>query len=296
MASEALKTILDMVQQAPLEAGASVEEMRASVGDTTNALPAPDGATFTEVAANGVRCEWAEIAGDDAPRRVLYLHGGGYVIGSPESHRNLTSRLAKAAGARVLSVDYRLAPEHPFPAAVDDAVAAYRWLLAEGAEPERTAIGGDSAGGGLAIATLVALRDAGDPLPAAGLCLSPWVDLEGRGESMTARAAQDPMVSRDLLREMAAHYLNGQDPRTPLAAPLHADLTGLPPLLIQVGEAEILYDDATRIGERARAAGVDATVEPWDEMIHVWQVFGGMLPEADEAIERLGEFVRKHAA
>ncbi len=296
MASEALKTILDMVQQAPLEAGASVEEMRASVGDTTNALPAPDGATFTEVAANGVRCEWAEIAGDDAPRRVLYLHGGGYVIGSPESHRNLTSRLAKAAGARVLSVDYRLAPEHPFPAAVDDAVAAYRWLLAEGAEPERTAIGGDSAGGGLAIATLVALRDAGDPLPAAGLCLSPWVDLEGRGESMTARAAQDPMVSRDLLREMAAHYLNGQDPRTPLAAPLHADLTGLPPLLIQVGEAEILYDDATRIGERARAAGVDATVEPWDEMIHVWQVFGGTLPEADEAIERLGEFVRKHAA
>lgn len=294
MASEALKTVVDMLRQQPLANGASIEEMRAGMDQTSDFLPPVEGAAHEAADANGVPCEWALIEGADAPRHVLYLHGGGYVMGSPKSHRNLTGRLAKTAGARVLSVDYRLAPEHPFPAAVDDAVAAYRWLIAQGADPKRTAIGGDSAGGGLTVATLVALRDAGDPLPAAALCLSPWIDLEGLGESMATRAAEDPMVQKEPLVEMANHYLAGQDPHTPLAAPLYADLAGLPPLLIQVGTAETLLDDATRLGERARAAGVDATVEPWDEMIHVWQAFGGVLPEADEAIERLGEFARKH--
>jgi acetyl esterase/lipase len=179
---------------------------------------------------------------------------------------------------------------------VEDSTAAYRWLLRQGMEPHRVVIAGDSAGGGLAIATLVALRDAGDPLPAAGVCLSPWVDLEGLGESMTTKVDLDPLIERENLVKMGRLYLGEFDPRTPLAAPLYADLGGLPPLLIQVGTAEALLDDATRVAEKASAAGVDVTFEPWDDMIHVWQIFASMLPEAREAIDRIGEFIRKHTA
>jgi acetyl esterase/lipase len=200
--------------------------------------------------------------------------------------------VSRAAAARVLLVDYRLAPEYPHPAAVQDATAAYRWLLAQGCKPGRLAIAGDSAGGGLTVATLVALRDAGTPLPAAGVCLSPWVDLEGVGESMRAKADLDPMVYHDGLLQMAALYLNGLDPRTPLAAPLYADLRGLPPLLIQVGTAETLLDDSVRLAARAREADVDVTLEPWDDMIHVFQAFAGVLPEGQQAVDRIGEFVR----
>jgi acetyl esterase/lipase len=156
------------------------------------------------------------------------------------------------------------------------------------------AIGGDSAGGGLTVATLVAVRDAGLPVPAAGVCLSPWVDLEGIGESMTTKAAVDPMVQRDGLLKMAAAYLAGQSARTPLASPLYANLSGLPPLLIQVGTAETLLDDSTRLAERARKAGVNVTLEPWEDMIHVWQAFASLLPEGRDAIERIGEFVKRN--
>jgi acetyl esterase/lipase len=225
---------------------------------------------------------------------MLYLHGGGYVVGSIATHRGLAGRLSQAAAARVLLVDYRLAPEHPFPAAVDDAAGAYRWLLAQGIEPARLVIAGDSAGGGLTIATLVALRDAGVPLPAAAVCLSPWVDLEGRGDSVTTKAAADPLVHKDMLVQLAAWYLAGADPRTQLAAPLYADLRHLPPLLIQVGTAEILLDDAIRLAEKATAAGVKVTLEPWEDMIHVWQLFAPMLPEGQKAIEGIGVFVRQH--
>jgi monoterpene epsilon-lactone hydrolase len=179
---------------------------------------------------------------------------------------------------------------------VDDARAAYRWLLGTGVDPASVVIAGDSAGGGLAVATLVAIRDAGDPLPAAGVCLSPWVDLEGIGESMTTKAEADPMVQRDELLGMAKAYLGGADPRTPLAAPLYADLSGLPPLLIQVGTAETLLDDATRLASRARAAGVDVTLEPWEDMIHVWQFMASMLPEGQEAIDRIGQFIRERVS
>ncbi|MAE96786.1 MAG: alpha/beta hydrolase [Deltaproteobacteria bacterium] len=296
MPSEALKTIIDMMRAQPIIQGDDIAAMREGMEQTGAVLPAVEGAVYTEVDAAGVPCEWIEIEGTVPERHLLYLHGGGYVLGSPKSHRNLTGRLAARTRARVLAVDYRLAPEHPHPAAVEDATAAYRWLLGEGAEAARTAIGGDSAGGGLTVATLVALRDAGAPLPAAALCLSPWIDLEGRGESMTARAGQDPIVQKDSLLQMAEAYLAGQDPRTPLAAPLYADLHGLPPILIQVGSAETLLDDATRLGERARAAGVDVTVDAWDEMIHVWQIFGGILPEADEAIDHMADFVAKYTA
>src|SRR5262249_45498926 len=206
----------------------------------------------------------------------------------------LAARLSRASKAKVLVIDYRLAPEHPHPAAVDDAVAAYRWMLAQGLKPARIAVSGDSAGGGLTVATLVAIRDAKLPMPAAGAPISPWVDMEGIGESMTTKASVDPMVQKTGLMNMAAAYLGGKNPRTPLAAPLYADLSGLPPLLIQVGTAETLLDDASRLAERAKKAGVKVTYEPWENMVHVWHLFAPMLDEGQQAIEKIGVFVQEH--
>jgi acetyl esterase/lipase len=206
----------------------------------------------------------------------------------------MAGRISRAAKARVLLIDYRLAPENPFPAAVDDSVAAYRWMLAAGLKPSRIAVAGDSAGGGLTIATLVAIRDAKLQLPAAGVAISPWVDMEGIGDSMKSKADADPIVQKEGLLQMAKAYLGGKDPRSPLAAPLYADLSGLPPLLIQVGGAETLLDDSTRIAERARKAGVNVTLEESEDMIHVWHVFAPMLDEGQQAIEKLGQFVSAH--
>jgi phosphinothricin tripeptide acetyl hydrolase len=192
--------------------------------------------------------------------------------------------------------DYRLAPEHPFPAAVDDAVAAYRWLLDRGQTPERMVLAGDSAGGGLTVATLLALRDRGLPLPAAGVCISPWVDLTLSGASYDAKAATDPIVTRDGVTEMARAYLGQTEARTPLASPLFADLSGLPPLLIQVGSEEVLLDDSVALAKRAKTAGVDATLEIWPSMIHVWHWFLPMLDEAQAAIDVIGAFVQARTA
>jgi monoterpene epsilon-lactone hydrolase len=208
----------------------------------------------------------------------------------------MISRLAKAARARVLALDYRLAPEHPFPAAVEDSTAAYRWLLEQGYKPSKIALAGDSAGGGLTIATLVALREAKTPLPAAAVPISPWVDLEGTGESMKTRAAVDPMVQKEGIAGIAAQYLGQTDPKNPLAAPLYADLKGLPPLLIHVGDAETLLSDATRIAEKAKQAGVKVDLKIYPEMIHVWHLFADILPEAQQAIEEIGGFVRLRTA
>jgi epsilon-lactone hydrolase len=190
-------------------------------------------------------------------------------------------------------LDYRLAPEHPCPAALEDAVAGYRWLLERGVRPEQIVIGGDSSGGGLALATLVRLREQGVALPAAGVLLSPWVDLTIAGPSIQTRAAIDPLVSPESLRLAAGYYLGGADPRMTLASPLYADLRGLPPLLIQAGDHEVLLSDATRLAEQARAAGVDVTLDVWDEMWHVWQAWAEILPEGQQAIERIGAFIRR---
>ena len=294
MPSPQLTMIVDMLRSAPpvpqdMDTAARRERME----ELSLASVLPDGVRATSVEAGGVPSEWVEATGRPARGTILYLHGGGYTIGSVRTHRAHAGRLVLATGARALVVDYRLGPEHPFPAAVDDAVAAYRWLVRGGTAPERIIVAGDSAGGGLTVATLVALRDAGDPLPAGGVCISPWADLECTGESMTSRAASDPMVQRGPLLDMAAQYLAGQDPRMPLASPIHADLRGLPPLLIHVGTAETLLDDATRLADRARAAGVAVDIEVWDDMIHVWHCFAPHLPEADEAIAGIGAWVRK---
>lgn len=296
MANAALDEVVALLTSRPWPENPTVEEMRQGFEQLGQKFAASASVQIDTVDANGVPAEWVIAAGVAAVRTILYLHGGGYVIGSPATHRGLAERLSKAAGARVLVIDYRLAPEHPFPAAVEDATTAYRWLLASGTEAGNIAVAGDSAGGGLTAATLVALRDAGDALPAAGICLSPWVDMEGMGASMTARAGLDPMVQKEGLLNMAALYLQGADPRSPLAAPLYANLHGLPPLLVQVGTSETLYDDATRLADRAQAAGVDVTLEPWEEMIHVWHLFAESLPEGQKAIDRIGAFVCQHVA
>jgi acetyl esterase/lipase len=248
----------------------------------------------TPVSANGVEAEWLDAPGARTDRAVLYLHGGGYVLGSVNSHRDMIARVSAAANARALGLNYRLAPETPFPGAVDDAVSAYQFLLAQGLTPGHIVIAGDSAGGGLTAATLLAIRERALPRPAAGVLLSPWVDLEGTGESMNGGVSDDPMVRRDLIAAMAPPYLAGKDPKTPLAAPLHADLRGLPPLLIQVGRREVLLDDSLRLAQKAQRAGVDVTLEVGPGIIHVWQMFARELVDARQAIDRIGAFVKKH--
>jgi epsilon-lactone hydrolase len=248
--------------------------------------------TVEKVSANGVAAEWTSTPGAARDAAILYLHGGGYVIGSFDSHRHLVSEFGRAANAVALALDYRLAPEYPFPAAVEDAVSGYRFLLARGFKPERIAIAGDSAGGGLVVAAMVAIREAGLAQPGCGWCLSPWIDMEGLGGSMESKAAADPIVQKVGLLEMAALYLGGADPRSPLAAPLYADLAGLAPLLIQVGAAETLLDDAIRLAQRAGAADVRVDLQIWPEMIHVWPLFHPELDAGKRALDNAGAWTR----
>lgn len=291
-----IQVVIEMLRANPPLAGGDLLEMRAGMAATADAAPLPEGVRLEPVDAGGVPAEWTAAPGVSEERAVLYLHGGGYVMGSVATHRGLVAGISQASGARVLSVDYRLAPENPYPAAVEDAVGAYRHLLAEGLAPARIAVAGDSAGGGLTLATLLALRDAGEPLPAAGVCISPWTDLGQSGESMRTRADEDPMVSRDLLQQMADAYLAGADVKAATASPCFADLAGLPPLLIQVGSAEVLLDDSRRVAERARAVDVPVDLEEWEGMIHVWHAFALLLPEARQAIERIGGYLRERLA
>ena len=292
MPSPEHQALVEILRDQPVLDGATIQDKRAGMEAMAGGAPLPDGTVVEPIDAGGVPAEWVSVE-QPAGAVLLYLHGGGYCIGSMNTHRAMAARLAAACGARALNVDYRLAPEHPHPAAVEDAVAAYRWLLGTGVAPEQVVVGGDSAGGGLVVATLLALRDDGDPLPAAGFCLSPWVDLECSGETMETKAAADPMVGKEGLTEMAAAYAGEHDLRHPLVSPLHAELSGLPPLLIQVGTAETLLDDAVRLAERARAAGVDVRLEAWDDLVHVFQAFAPMVPEAVEATEGIGAFVQE---
>lgn len=224
-------------------------------------------------------------------RHLLYLHGGGYTYGSPSLYRDFTWRLAAACRATVLCIDYRLAPEHPFPAALDDSVAAYRWLLAEGADPRHIAVAGDSAGGGLVLANLMRLRDEGAPLPAAAALISPWTDLALTGESLRRGAPKDPIVSFAAAAHNARLYLAATDPRYPYASPLYGNPAGLPPTLILVGSDELILDDAVRMAERMRAAGCETELDVVPGMFHGWHMFARLIPEARHSIARIGTFV-----
>jgi monoterpene epsilon-lactone hydrolase len=295
VASELFGTVVEMLRQANVaddDATLSAVELRQSMEAMVGALPPVEGTVVEAVMAGGVPSEWVRPATAVATDAcVFYLHGGGYVLGSVNTHRALASHLAWRTGLPVLVVDYRLGPEHPFPAALDDALAAYEWVLAQGFAADRVVVAGDSAGGGLTLATLLALRDRNLPLPAAAVPISPWTDLTLSGDSMDALDAQDPMVRRPGLQRMADWYLGDQDAKDPLASPVFADPTGLPPMLIHVGEIETLLDDATRFAAAAIDAGVDVTLEVWPEMIHVWHAFGPMVPESDAAVTRIAEFV-----
>jgi len=244
------------------------------------------------VNANGVPCEWVYAPNADANRFILYIHGGCYISGSPVTVRECCSRLSRSSGARVLSVDYRLAPEHPFPAALDDVVSAYEWLLEQGASAADVIISGESAGGGLTIAALMKIRDdARLPMPAAGVPVSPWIDMTLSFETLTRNVGRD-IASTVPLHLGAKHYVGTGDPRGPYVSPIYGDLRGLPPLLIQVGGGEVLLDDAIAIAHKARRAGVEVRFEVWPDMIHVWHWFASELDEGREAIEAIGDFAK----
>src|SRR3954466_15392896 len=271
---------------------ATVKEARAAVAPAGTVHPVRDDVLVSEVSAGGVPAHWLTAPGADADRVLLFLHGGGYQLGSLRSDGELAARLGRASGMRVLFPEYRLAPEHPFPAAIDDVRAVWRWLRTDQQLSARSlAVAGDSAGGGLAVALLVATRDAGDALPAAAVLMSPTVDLTSSGASMTDRADEDPISTPALLRQLASDYLAGADPKTPLASPLFASLSGLPPLLVQAGTADLLLSDSERLAEAAAEAGVDVLLEVGEGLPHVYQLALGT-PEAAEATERIGRVLR----
>ena len=292
--SQELNTVLEMIRNRSAEVRKTTDDYRLSYERIMLSLPLDDDIKTKRVGVNGVPAEWISAPESQEGRVVLYLHGGGYLFGSARTHRVMLAHLARAAKARVLALDYRLAPEIPFPAPVEDSVSAYRWLLSQGIAPEKMVIGGDSAGGGLTVAALVALRHVGEPMPAAGVCISPWADMEATGQSYTTNAEADPSVSKENILKIAEVYMDGKNPKAPLASPIHADLTGLPPLLLQVGGIEVLLDDSIMLKSRAKEAGVPVEMEVWDDMPHVWHHFAPILPEARKAIARIGEFVLQH--
>lgn len=254
-------------------------------------------AQIEDVDAGGVKAQWVSAPGANAQRAILYFHGGGFQVGSVVSHRELMAGLSAAAQCRVLGVDYRLAPEHRYPAALDDAWAVHQWLIGQGFEPKHIALAGDSAGGGLALSLLLRLRDAGQALPAAAVLMSAWTDLTASGASYGTRADTDPIHQRPMIVAMARSYLGKDGNATdPLVSPLFADLKGLPPLFAQVGDRETVLDDSRDLVARAKEAGVDATLQVWNHMIHVFQQFPAQLPEARAAIDVLGSFLRRHLA
>jgi acetyl esterase/lipase len=295
MPSEQLAPLVEQLRHHPLleqirTAPIPMTEARQGFDDFEHMYPLPDDVTVETVSANGVPAQWISTPGVTTDSAVLFFHGGGFVIGSAASHRELCSRIARASGAPVLVIDYRRAPEHRYPAALEDAICAYRWLLDQRISPSRIVVMGDSAGGGLTVSTLVSLRESKLPLPAAGAGLSAWVDLECTGAEPKV---PDQLITRHGLREMGRNYLGETSARTPMASPLYADLHGLPPLYLQAGTAEVLLDDTHRLARHAERAGVDVTVDTWDQLFHVFQLYP-VLPEADEAVDKLGAFARKH--
>jgi acetyl esterase/lipase len=276
----------------------SVPRQRRQMETLSRIVRVPAGVKMEKVSAGGVKAWWLIPAVAQAQGMILYFHGGAYAVGSPFTHREITGLLARYAGLRLLSVDYRLAPENPFPAALEDARAAYAWLLEQGHDPARIVLAGDSAGGGLCMSLLLSLRADGLPLPAAAALISPWADLAGTGESVRTRVGIDPLFSPPDLPLAAAHYLNGHNPLDPLISPVYADLRGLPPVLIQVGDREILLSDSTRLYHSLRRSGGEAELSIFPGLWHVFQSAGERMPESKLALQEMGRFLaaRAHAA
>ena len=289
--SRGLRLILDL-RRALFDWEAPLERYRALMKHQERFFKPPRDVVIQPVMAGEVPGEWLVPPHASTQSVILYLHGGAWTLGWTNIHRRMVAYLCRAAGSRALAVDYRLAPEHPFPAPLEDCLSAYRWLLKNGTLPQDIVMAGDSAGGNLTLATLISLRDAGDPLPAAAVCISPATDLEGTGESF--RTKKDPTQTPEFVLAMIRHYAGGQDLRSPLISPLYGDLRGLPPLLVHAGSDEMLLSDATRLADAAKAAGVEVDLVVWPSMWHVWHLLAPSLPEARQAIEAVGAFIREH--
>jgi acetyl esterase/lipase len=296
--NDALKQAWQLLRngQAQMGSNPTLEQMRAWTDQGNGAMPLSPGVEFRPVTEAGLSGIWCEPSDGVIHRTLLYLHGGGYIVGSASAWKGLTGELALRCRARVLSLDYRLAPEHRFPAAVEDALAAYRSLLDQGISPDTLAIAGDSAGAGLSVAALLAARDAKLPMPAAAYLISPWVDLDLTASTIITKADVEPLATPDALRGMASAYLQGHDRRDPLASPLYADLAGLPPLLIQVGSEETLLDDSIRLAGRAGAAQVAVQLEIYPHLFHDFQVWHALLEEARDALASAADFIGSKTA
>ncbi len=297
MTNQERQAVLDMLTSGPDLSQLSLEQLRATLDQGGAGAHLPDDLVLEPTTLGEVAAEWSSTPAADQGSVLLYLHGGGYLFGSIASHRGLVTNLGARAGVRTLAVEYRLAPEHPFPAALDDTMAGYRHLLDKGFDPARIVVGGDSAGGGLAIALLLAAREAGLPLPAAALCISPWLDMTLTGASMKAKASSDVLVGEALLVQAVQAYVGDRvDRQDPRVSPLFGDFAGMPPVMVQVGSHEVVLDDATRLAAALGAADVSVRLEVWGRMPHVWHLYADMLSEGREALAQAGDFLRRSLA
>ena len=296
MTQQQRQALDELLRHGPLDVGGDVAEQRKIFHEMISSVPLPDDVSTTQGELGGVPVVTVRTPDPDPAAVILYFHGGAYALGSAPDSVGLAADVSRRAHAKAISVDYRLAPEHPFPAAVDDALAAYGALLEEGVPAENIAFVGESAGGGLVAAALLAIKDNGLPQPSCAAVFSPWTDLTVSGASATGKAALDPALTPEALRTRARDYLGDRDPATPLASPAFADLTGLPPLLIQVGSHEILLDDAVRLAARAGADDVPVELQIWPEVPHVFQSFAALLDEADQALNSAAAFLKRNWA
>ncbi len=292
MASPELNKVLEFLRTPQADPNPSLEARRAMVDGWADMLPPGPEMVFERVVLDGhIPAEWVRAPRSRPDRLVLYFHGGGFTMGSAKNYRDLASRLAQAAQATVLTIDYRLAPEHPYPAGLDDCVCAYQWLLRNGWQASQLVVAGDSAGAGLVLSALLTLRTQCTPLPSACVCISPFADLTLSGDSVTTRAALDPIVRRASAMGSVERYIPGGSATDPLVSPVFATFEGFPPMLILVGSHESLLDDSVRVAAAAEAVGVEVELEVWEEMFHIWPYFAAMLPEGQRAIERMGSFI-----
>ena len=295
MPSEAFAKLYEVFKLHQLTPMMGLDNLRSEYNNLAVSFPLSDEAIFEEVDVDGVRAEWTDVLESRPSSVLMYLHGGGYVMGTIEMYRDMTTRLATVGNVRVLSVDYRLAPENKFPAALNDSIKVYKWLLNKGYEANNIMIAGDSAGGGLVLATLLKIRSLGLEMPAAAVCISPWTDLALTGKTIKTNAGIDPILNYNLVKYFATCCVGEEGDRCdPFVSPFYADLSGLPPILIMVGEREILLDDSMRFAKKAEFYGVDATLVVAQEMTHMWPFFAGLIPEGQQAINYIGEYILKH--
>ena len=294
MVSKGMQRVIKLLKQrAEVDIHTRVVQSREGLDQLAILVTLPKDVTIESININDLPANWISTPESNPDKVILYLHGGGYISGSLISHQDLVMRIGRASNSKVLLIDYRLAPEHPFPAALEDSIMVYKWLITEkNISPKNIVIAGDSAGGGLTLCTLMKLRDENIPKPAAAVCLSPWTDLAITGNSIKKNYKIDPWLKPSELYFMAELYIGDNDPENPYISPLYGNFNSLPPILIHVGSHEILLDDATRIAAKAKNEGVDTTIEVWDEMLHVFQAFADWAPEGQKAINKIGQYIQ----